>query len=88
MEILGPFAVQLLGQAGLEFFNNAVLELKWKPKHDATSSDEEPPKPEKPTAEEVTKLRAIVINFDMEDWMWINQLFIENRTIFLKWINS
>ena len=65
-----------------------MLELKWKPKTDATSSDEEPAKPEKPTPEEVTKLRGIVINFDMEDWMWVNQLFVENRTIFLKWMNS
>ena len=33
-EILEPFAVQLVAQGGLEFFNSVVLELKWKPKDD------------------------------------------------------
>ena len=33
-EILEPFALQLLAQAGLEFFNKVILELKWKPKED------------------------------------------------------
>ena len=60
-EILDAFAIQLLQQAGLEFFNNAILELKWKPKTDLTSSDEEPPKKkEKPNDEELATLKSIV----------------------------
>ena len=39
--ILEPFTLQLLGQAGLEFLNNIMLELKFKPKDDPDSSDEE-----------------------------------------------
>lgn len=52
----------MLREGGLEFFNNAVFELKWKPKSDKTSSDEEPAKKQsnKLTDEEVTMLRAII----------------------------
>ena len=88
-EVLEPFALQLIGQAGLDFFNNVILELKWKPKDDITSSDEEAAKkPEKPTPEEVSKMRAIVINFDIESKEWIRLLFIENRDLFFKWMES
>ena len=84
-EILEPFAIQLLGHAGLDFFNNCVFELKWKPKTDDTSSDEEPAKkPERPTPEEVTTLRSIVIDFSLTERQWFVKLFIENRAIFFK----
>ena len=36
-----PFTLQLLGAAGLEFLNNVMLELKFKPKDEPDSSDEE-----------------------------------------------
>ena len=87
--MLVPFALQLLGQAGLDFFNKVILELKWKPKDDLTSSDEEAAKkPEKPTPEEVSKMRAIVINFDIESREWLRLLFIENRDLLFKWMES
>ena len=77
-EILEPFVIQLLGHAGLDFFNNCVFELKWKPKTDATSSEEEPAKEvEKPTPEEINLLRAIVIDFSLTERQWFVKLFIE-----------
>ena len=54
--------MQLLAQAGLEFFNNVILELKWKPKTDATSSDEEPAKPEKPSDDEICQLSTQLLD--------------------------
>lgn len=39
--ILEPFTLQLLGHAGLEFLNNVMLELKFKPKNEEDSTDEE-----------------------------------------------
>ena len=39
--LLEPFTLQLLGHAGLEFLNNVMLELKFKPKDEPDSSDEE-----------------------------------------------
>ena len=83
-------------QAGLEFFNNCVFELKWKPQEDATSSDEEPPKKEeekqeqsdRPSHDEVNMLREIVINFDLPDREWLHLLLVQHRAAFLKWVSS
>ena len=66
--------VQLLKQGGLEFFNNCVFELKWKPENEAESSEEEPAKKaenEKPTHEETSKLRNIVIDFEITNREWL-----------------
>ena len=54
IEIIEPLMLQVLLQAGLEFFNRIVFELKWKPKDDASSSEEEPP--QRPSDEELAKL--------------------------------
>ena len=85
-KILEPMCVQLLREGGLEFFNNAVFELKWKPKSDKTSSDEEPPKKDdKPTNEEIATLRSIVES-EMAPREWLAKLLIENRESLVKWI--
>ena len=76
----------MLLQAGLDFLNNCILELKWKPPEDATSSEEEPPK--KPSPDEINLLRSIVINFALSDRDWMQELFVSNRDIWLKWIGS
>ena len=39
--ILEPFALQLIGYAGLDFMNDVMLELKFKPKGEPDSSEEE-----------------------------------------------
>ena len=65
------------------------MELKWKPKDDKTSSDEEPPKkPEKPSPEEINLMRGIVINFDIQAKEWLRLLFVEHRDLFFRWIES
>ena len=33
-------------------------------------------------------LKAIVNNLDLIDHEWMRQLFVENRTVFLKWFSS
>ena len=33
-------------------------------------------------------LKAIVNNLDLTDREWMRQLFVENRTVFLKWFSS
>jgi len=85
-EILDAFSIQLLSQGGLEFFNNAILELKWKPKTDASSSDEEPPKkqPEKLTEEELALLRSVVSG-ELSGIDWLKKIFGEHRKLYLRW---
>ena len=84
-----PFAIQLLLQGGLEFFNNAILELKWKPKDDPESSDEEPPKKDegKPTDEELATLKSIV-DGELPPPEWLKKLFVEHRKLYIRWQES
>ena len=46
IEILEPFLIQCLAHAGLEYFQNCVFELKWKPATDSDSTEEEEKKPD------------------------------------------
>ena len=78
--------LQLLLQAGLEFFNRVVFELKWKPKEDASSSEEE--SPERPSDEELANLKAIVVDESLQPRDWLKRLFIEHRKSFFKWNGS
>ena len=85
----------MVAQAGLEFSQNVIYELKWKPKDDAVSSDEEPKKkdedkekeekPEKPTPEEISTLRALLCDFETEEKEWLTKMFVEKRDIVLRW---
>lgn len=70
----------------MEFSQNCVYELKWKPKDDPESSDEELKKEvEKPTQEEISMLRALLADFEKTEEEFLLSLFVEKRDIFRKW---
>ena len=81
-DIIEPFLVQLLAQAGLEFFNRVVFELKWKPKNEESSSEDEK-KPDKPTEADLALFMANVQSVTLPR-SWLSKLFVEHRCVTLK----